>query len=832
MTKQQDTFFLSKFEEHARDHPELHKPRGSSKPKKSDDCTGCGLKETCISGRLERYGKGKKDILVVGTCPDKASDGNGVVMANSGGDFLKDVLDSIGISLYKDCVRTYLVQCANAKKNKSGRLIYTTAPTNKQFKCCKHYFEQDILEVKPKLIICCGGTALHKVLSFRDMTYKSFKINQVHGKTFPVHRWNCWAGASFDPSHIIHGNNRERLLFGYDLIDILEHIDEPLPMPLTKEGNILIESSTEAVVLFEEMSASELPVSFDYETNSLSAFDKDAKLLTVSLSNDITKGYCIYLNNPKWNAVEQAFVYHAMKQFLLSDAPKVVQNINMEEIWGDVHVGATMNNFHWDTMVSYHVLNCRKGTTGLDHQVYELTGHEYKEMVDKENLESEPIEILSDYNNWDSRYQLMAYYDQKNRMDEGQLEFNRLLHNALPAFAAMKNRGIRIDIDLLDKMHSEYADVIKAQSVIILSNPGVITFKKKYNKEINIDSPKQLEKVLYDILKEPSVKKTKTGESTDEDTLNIIVKKTKNKDTKKLLTALLRHRKITKFLAKINEYKREADSNGYIHPSYNLNIAETYRSSSNGPQVHNVYKRDEELKKFRKVFIPSEGNFYLEVDYDGLEVKVISMASQDPELIRQLVAGQDPHRRWGSEIYQIEESKIDDKKRYNAKNGFVFPSFYGSVAKSIAKSFPEISLTHIMRVQEKFWSEYAAVKVWQNEVLETYSKNGYVRGLTGFKRPGPLSDNQLFNTPIQGTAFHLLLDALWRAEKEMRARGMGSNIVSEVHDSLLIDTVPEELEDVIELIEGVMCSKRFSWQTVPITVSWEYGPNWYDMEKF
>ena len=821
-------FFLSKFEEFERDHPELLKKKRSSTPKQLDDCTSCGLKEKCLSGRIERYGKGGKEILIVALCPGSQEDEDGVPLIGPSGEFLRSSLNSVGINLYKDCIRTNIVQCAIRKQNRNGRPYYDT-PTDKHIRCCKKNLEKDIIETKPKLIICFGGPAVNVVLPTN--TLKKFVISKVHGKVFPSHRWNCWVGASLHPSHILRGNRRDEYLFCSDLINILEYLDEPLPLPLTREGNILIQDSSDAIELIEKMSKSTVPVSFDYETTTLSSFDKDAKILTVSLSNDITKGYCIYLDNPDWNLIEQAAVYHRLKQFLLSDVPKVVQNTNMEELWSRNLVGASINNLHWDTMVSSHVLNCRSGTTSLGFQVFEMTGHEYKKMVDYENLEDEPIEEISDLTCWDARYTTMARCKQHSEMDEDQKGFNKLLHHALPALANMKDRGIRIDTDLLDKFYTDYANEVEEQFCTILNNPGVIDFEKKYDKEFNVDSPKQLGKVLYQFYQVPSVRKTKTGESVDEEALGIISGKVKDKKVKEFLVALLRYRKISRFLTKIEEYKREMDSNGYIHPSYNLNIAESFRSSVNNPQVQNVYQRDEEFRKFRKVFIPRPGNLYLEVDYDGLEVRVIGMASGDPELIRQIVEKVDTHRKWASKIYEKEPDIITSKERYNGKNQFVFPSFYGSTVSSISRSFPEINSKHIERTQDLFWKEYSAVKDWQNSVLDYYARNGYVTGMSGFKRPGPLSDNQLLNTPIQGPAFHLLLDALWKMDEEMIRRGMKSMMILEVHDSILFDTHPDEIDQVMELAEEILCMKRFDWQTVPLSVSWEMGENWFEMSE-
>ena len=223
----------------------------------------------------------------------------------------------------------------------------------------------------------------------------------------------------------------------------------------------------------------------------------------------------------------------------------------------------------------------------------------------------------------------------------------------------------------------------------------------------------------------------------------------------------------------------------------------------------------------------------LEVDYSGLEVRVIAMASKCPELSRQVITGVDLHRRWAAEIYQKAENLIDKQMRYEGKNQFVFPCFYGSLKESIARSFPTISKDHIFSVFDKFWIEFAGVKSWQNETIEIYKNYGYVEGLTGFRRPGPLTVNQLFNTPIQGTAFHLLLDGLYSIDKEMAARKMKSTARIEVHDSITFFAYIDEVEEIVSLVTKILCSKRFDWQgDIPLDVEWEISKkDWYGLKS-
>jgi len=839
----QPAFFLSKFEIFQKENPEKFekKTRKSSTGKEGTrktkpnvfNCSTCGLDTKCNSGRIKRRGK-SGNILIVGLCPGKREDEQGTLFVGSSGSYLNTILKSFGVSFYGDCVHTNIVQCAIRKKNKkTGTASYST-PDKTQIKCCAQNLENDIKEVKPDLIICLGGAAMRAVLSPKHV--KLPPIMKMHGKVLPSLKYNCWVGCSFHPSFILQGKKKDEAVFKEDFLNIFSKLGESIPKPLTMEGNVLVEDSTEAVELLKTLSKSSKPTAFDYETNGFSSHVKDAKLITVSLSNDIQKGYCIHLNNPNWNLVEQAHVYHYLKLFLKSDVPKVVQNYNMEELWSRNLVGSTINNFIWDTMVTSHVINCRMSTTSLGFQVYELTGLEYKDMVDTSDLENEPIELVSDYNNLDSRHTLMLYEHQKKTLDNLEdkklINFNNFYTSCLEPLANLKDYGIRIDRELLENFYVDYTKSNEELLKTIDTNQGVQEFKKLKEKEFNIASPKQLGEVLYKIYKIKPVKQTATGESTDAEALDLILEQTDNKDAIELINSLLRFRKISSFLKRVVQYKELVDEKGFIHPTYNLNIAESYRSSATNPNCQNIYKRDEELIIFRKIIIPSPDNVLLECDYDALEVKVIAMASRDKNLTEQILNGVDPHTKWASEIYEKNPEDVTKEERYDGKNKFVFPSFYGSRDTSIFRSFPSKSSRHVSKTQSKFWKEYSSVKDWQNRTLAIYDTRGYVRGLSGFKRPGPLSINQLYNTPIQGTAFHLLLDGLRTIDKEILRRGLKSRAFMEVHDSITFDAVLEEVEELIALANEVLCAKRFDWQgVIPTTISWEIGENWFEMDS-
>ena len=182
-------------------------------------------------------------------------------------------------------------------------------------------------------------------------------------------------------------------------------------------------------------------------------------------------------------------------------------------------------------------------------------------------------------------------------------------------------------------------------------------------------------------------------------------------------------------------------------------------------------------------------------------------------------------------MYSKAEADVTDDERFAGKNNFVFASLYGSLPDPIAMNM-KLPVEHVKAVQEQFWTEYHYIKEWQLKTMADYQKVGYVEAVSGFRRPGPLTVEKVFNTPIQGPAFHLLLDSLVRMDQFFIEEGFESFIYSEIHDSMEIDAVPEEIPLIVEVGNEIMTMKRFDWQgDVPLGVEWDVGDTFYDLKK-
>lgn len=810
------------------------------------DCSTCGLSKNCRNPRIKRYGKGNSGILIVGLCPGRQEDALGIPFVGPSGDLLKRQLGYVGLNLDQDCIRTNIVSC-----------FKDTDPTKEQILACRKNLIQDIREVQPKLIICLGEQAINAVLKVPDAcNFSSFSAKMMHGRVVPSEEFNCWVVGAYHPSFFLRRKNRtdvpdDENLLAFDVAKALSYLSKPLPKPLTKEGNILLDTVAKVQSALKMLGNSKTHVAYDYETTTLSPFHRNARGLSIALSNDVNTGYFIPIDivNPTtgrvfFNPEEKFHVFNAIREFLKSPAPKAVQNLNMEEIWNRVYFKQASYNFEelvesntdglnhiYDTMIGAHVLNGNTGTTGLAFQVFEMTGHDYKCMVDARDMARAPLDAIFHYNSWDARYTRMALEYQFPRiiLENRIAEFSQLFQTGALALVNLTERGVPISEEAMRSLEVEYSQEAEQRKVEMRTCKGIPAYEQYAKKEFNPESPQQLSTILYKYYKVEPFKGTL---STDIDALEKIIAATRDEEVKKLVNAVQRFRKCTSLLKRAKNYRGLIDKNWFVHPTFNLNTVDTFRSSADNPSIQNIFKHDKELKKFRRVIKASPGNILLEVDFDALEVKVIAMDSRDAELTRQIVNGVDTHRRWSSEIFLIPESEITSEQRFDAKNSFVFASFYGAIWETIAPKFPMLRKEHIKEVQEKFWREFQGVKAWQIQNTEKYICNGFIEGMSGFRCYGPLNINKICNYPIQGTAFHLMLDSIIRIEKEFAKRKLRSKPLFEIHDSLTIDTVPQEAAEVVQIVTEIMTSKRFEWQgIVPLTVSWEIGKScWFDLQ--
>lgn len=298
-----------------------------------------------------------------------------------------------------------------------------------------------------------------------------------------------------------------------------------------------------------------------------------------------------------------------------------------------------------------------------------------------------------------------------------------------------------------------------------------------------------------------------------------------------------------------------------VEDHHNFIVNEICVHNSSNPNFQNIPNHNDFAQRMtRGTIIPRKGNQIMEVDYSGIEVCISACYNQDPELIRYITDPEtDMHRDVASDLYMMDQKDISKDFRFFAKNGFVFPQFYGSWFKPCAEEiwgniiktpdlFQHMKSVNIgsyskfekqvQKVEDIFWNErFTAYRDWKNEVWNTYLEKGLVETKTGFICKGIFKRNEILNYPIQGSAFHCLLWSFIEIQKYLKENGFKTKIVGQIHDSIIFDIVPEEKEIIKKQIRYIMTEKikeHWKWIIVPLNIEaeiTEIDGNWYEKKN-
>ncbi len=781
-------------------------------------CVVCGLERDCRTPRIKPFGENRKKIMIVGDAPGAIEDkyGSGEI-----DETLKIIQKSLGLSnieMDRDTVRTYVLQCHPKKDKFRDDLV----------EFCYDRLELQIQKYKPELILCFGAKALNRVLETNISVMKN--IMAVHGDVFPSRKYNCWVSANLHPGYVIkveqEGVKDSKDLLYDSVYKAIQYLDRPLPPSILNSGENKEVKGLEAVKVLKYLSKSKTPITFDYECNQLHPYLGDPKMLMISLSKKSSRGYVIYFDGDK--RVEKA-----ISEFLLSSAPKEAHNAKFEELWTKFQFNHGVNNWSWCTLVSAHVLDERKHKKALAFQAFLESGEEYKDLVDRKAIGEGNREDEILYSSLDSRYTREIASTQRLQCKDLKLGASaRLLLEGSIAFANMEHEGVGLDWEAHREFKAEVTQKRDEALDFVYSNPICSKFYNRMNRDINLKG-KDLHTLFFDILgREPFSVTDKGNPQLNDEFYKRIIQEggylgsfAYNLQEKNRMEKMLS----TYFTA----FETYADSSGRIHPNMLLWWVETYRSSCIEPNFQNIPKRDDYAAQLRRLLIPTK-DIFLDVDYSGAEIRVIAMLSRDKVLCKQIKDGFDIHTYWTKKIWP--EWRTWDKEtfkahRFKEKNGFIFPLFYGSYYKSIAASLG-ISERFAQDLEREFWGMYKDVKKWQENKIREYKKTGGVSYPLGFVRRAPLTTNMIINTPVQGTAFHFLLDAVIRGQKAMERAGLESKMVLQVHDEILIDTVESEKHAVIEIMNKYLLNKPWPFtKVVPLEVEWSEGLNWLDCKE-
>ncbi|MFT4146881.1 MAG: DNA polymerase I [Mobilitalea sp.] len=385
----------------------------------------------------------------------------------------------------------------------------------------------------------------------------------------------------------------------------------------------------------------------------------------------------------------------------------------------------------------------------------------------------------------------------------------------------MENRGIRVNKEEL----KEYGDKLQL---------GIDRLEKEIYEQVgevfNINSPKQLGVILFEKLRLPFGKKTKTGYSTSADILE------KLQSEHPVVQMILEYRQLTKLKSTYADglagYIKE---DGRIHGRFHQTIAATGRISSTDPNLQNIPIRMELGRQIRKVFIPAEGYVFLDADYSQIELRVLAHMSGDERLINAYREAKDIHRITASEVFHIPFEEVTSAQRSSAK-AVNFGIVYGISSFGLGQDLG-ITRKEAERYIEKYFETYPKVKSYLDKLVADAKENGYATTLFGRRRPIPeitssnfmvrsFGDRVAMNSPIQGTAADVIKIAMIRVNDKLKELNLHSRLILQIHDELLVETHLNEVDQVAKImVEEMQGAAELS---IVLEAEVKQGSNWFE----
>lgn len=348
--------------------------------------------------------------------------------------------------------------------------------------------------------------------------------------------------------------------------------------------------------------------------------------------------------------------------------------------------------------------------------------------------------------------------------------------------------------------------------------------------EFNINSPKQLGVILFEKLRMPYGKKTKTGYSTSAEVLE------KLRFESPIVEMILEYRQLTKLKSTYADgLSADIDMDGRIRSTFNQTITATGRLSSTEPNLQNIPIRMELGRQIRKVFVPKDGFVFLDADYSQIELRVLAHMSGDERLIEAYRENADVHRTTAALVFHVPYEEVTELQRRNAK-AVNFGIVYGISGFGLSRDL-NITKKQAEQYIADYFETYPNVKAYMDSLVEMGKKKGYVTSMFGRRRPIPELESKNFmqrqfgeriamNSPIQGTAADIIKIAMIHVDEKLREKKLASRLILQIHDELLIETREDEIEEVKQILEHEMASAADL--QVPLIAEVKQGGNWYE----
>lgn len=588
--------------------------------------------------------------------------------------------------------------------------------------------------------------------------------------------------------------------------NLLARFDVVSPSNSVEDSFIDIVKKEEAKAFFENAVKSSCvgAAIFKDTENVLPLFVNEASIGGVALCCDEHKTVRILCKNDidaQWLLKETANLAKTVGRFVMFDLKKALEYLELER---------EENCF--DATVAAYLLNPLK-----NNYTYEDVAREHLDILIDEKKEENIKQCYEAYTAFKAS-EILLQKLKETQMDKLFFEIEMPLVFTL---YNMQRNGVLIQADELKEYGDKLGIRIREIEKEIYADAG---------ETFNINSPKQLGVILFENLKLPGGKKTKTGYSTAADVLEKLA------PDYPIVSKILEYRQLTKLKSTYADgLANYISDDGRIHGTFNQTITATGRISSTEPNLQNIPVRMELGRLIRKVFIPEKGYKFVDADYSQIELRILAHCSNDSQLINAYREAKDIHRITASQVFHVPFDEVTDLQRRNAK-AVNFGIVYGISSFGLSQDL-SITRKEAAKYIEDYFKTYPGIKTFLDETVQYAKDNGYVATLFGRRRPVPELSSSNFmqrsfgervamNAPIQGTAADIMKIAMIGVHKQLKERNMKSRLVLQVHDELLIEAHESEIEMVQTILKAQM--ENAATLAVPLDVDMHTGDNWYE----
>lgn len=553
---------------------------------------------------------------------------------------------------------------------------------------------------------------------------------------------------------------------------------------------------------------------------------KDNKLLYLTFNivdgNVYSRSYIekIFINLENNNyIVELKKLYDEDKKEVVGLLKNIFENENIKKVSHDVKMphtilhkmGVDFLGVKFDVKIAAYLIDSSKGEYDLktilqNYLEVNVPGASEESYIKETDLLNKVFEVL------------------ELKVKEGNME--ELLYKVeqplTDVLASMEYEGFRVDKEKLTELGEKFKLEIDGVQKEIF---GIS------EEEFNINSPKQLGKILFEKLDLPVIKKTKTGYSTNAEVLEEL------SDKHPIIEKITYYRQLTKLYSTyIEGLKAVIDEDGKIHSSFNQAVTATGRLSSTEPNLQNIPIKYEMGKEIRKVFVPDNPNqVILSADYSQIELRVLAHIGNDENLIDAFIHQSDIHTKTASEVFKVPIDEVTSTQRSNAK-AVNFGIVYGIGDFSLAKDL-KISRKEARNYIDTYFDRYPGVKKYMDDIINQAKETLYVTTVMNRRRfiPEIKASNKMvrsfgerlaMNTPIQGSAADVIKLAMVNVYNQIKEKGFKSKLILQVHDELILNVYKDELEEVKAMVKREM--ENVLKLRVPLEVDISVGGNWYE----